>query len=214
MSRVIRPEWNEYFMLSAKLASSRSTCNSRPTGAVIVKDRQILATGYNGASSGMEHCLGQKMVCTTCQGYGTEVHLSGTTLDRDVSSRTCGVCKGKGELPYCHRRAQGVNDHDKQNVCRSNHAEANAIAMAARYGISVKGATIYCTLAPCHICLKLLKAAEIQMIFYEYAYEDLNQEGVYLPENLIRIQIRSEVTDAVLEQLRGNTSTRRLPRTA
>ena len=39
-------------MLIAKLVSTRSTCNSRPTGAVLVKDRQILATGYNGSMPG------------------------------------------------------------------------------------------------------------------------------------------------------------------
>jgi len=48
----MRPSWDEYFMLIAKLVSTGSTCNSRPTGAVLVKDRQILATGYNGSISG------------------------------------------------------------------------------------------------------------------------------------------------------------------
>ena len=43
-------------MLIAKLVSTRSTCNSRPTGAVLVKDRQILATGYNGVPRGVAHC--------------------------------------------------------------------------------------------------------------------------------------------------------------
>jgi deoxycytidylate deaminase len=48
----MRPSWDEYFMLIAKLVSTRSTCNSRPTGAVLVKDRQILATGCNGSLPG------------------------------------------------------------------------------------------------------------------------------------------------------------------
>ena len=55
----MRPSWNEYFMLIAKLVSTRSTCNSRPTGAVLVKDRQILATGYNGSMPGAPHCTDQ-----------------------------------------------------------------------------------------------------------------------------------------------------------
>lgn len=46
---IYRPTWDEYFMLLAKLASTRSTCLAFPVGAVIVKDRQVLATGYNGA---------------------------------------------------------------------------------------------------------------------------------------------------------------------
>lgn len=58
-TKSIRPSWNEYFMAIAKLASTRSTCNSRPTGAVIVRDKHVLATGYNGAPPGAPHCLGQ-----------------------------------------------------------------------------------------------------------------------------------------------------------
>lgn len=51
-----RPSWNEYFMTIAKVVSTRSTCNSRPTGAVIVRDKQILSTGYNGSAPGVTHC--------------------------------------------------------------------------------------------------------------------------------------------------------------
>ncbi|MBF0530075.1 MAG: dCMP deaminase family protein [Deltaproteobacteria bacterium] len=51
-----RPGWHEYFMALAKLVASRSTCNSRKTGAVIVRDHQVLSTGYNGAMSGAPHC--------------------------------------------------------------------------------------------------------------------------------------------------------------
>jgi dCMP deaminase len=53
----IRPSWDEYFMSIAELASTRSTCLRRQVGSVIVKDKKILATGYNGAPSGLKHCL-------------------------------------------------------------------------------------------------------------------------------------------------------------
>jgi len=52
-----RPNWDEYFMNIAELVSKRSTCLRRGVGAVLVRDRRILATGYNGAPSGMRHCL-------------------------------------------------------------------------------------------------------------------------------------------------------------
>jgi len=52
-----RPSWDEYFMSIAELAATRSTCLRRQVGAVIVKDKKILATGYNGAPSGLKHCL-------------------------------------------------------------------------------------------------------------------------------------------------------------
>ena len=51
-----RPSWDEYFMSIARLVAGRSTCLRRQVGAVIVKDRRVLASGYNGAPSGLPHC--------------------------------------------------------------------------------------------------------------------------------------------------------------
>ena len=52
-----RPSWETYFMDIATLVARRSTCKRRSVGAVIVKDKRILSTGYNGAPTGMKHCL-------------------------------------------------------------------------------------------------------------------------------------------------------------
>jgi dCMP deaminase len=52
-----RPSWDEYFMNIAGLVAKRSTCIRRQVGAVLVRDRRVLATGYNGAPSGLRHCL-------------------------------------------------------------------------------------------------------------------------------------------------------------
>ena len=52
-----RPSWDEYFMRIAMLAATRSTCLRRQVGAVIVKQKKVLATGYNGSPSGLRHCL-------------------------------------------------------------------------------------------------------------------------------------------------------------
>ena len=51
-----RPSWDEYFLSIAKLVAERSTCLRRQVGAVIVKEKRILTTGYNGAPSGLDHC--------------------------------------------------------------------------------------------------------------------------------------------------------------
>ena len=51
-----RPSWDEYFLKLAFEVSKRSTCLRRAVGAIIVKDRRILATGYNGVPSGLRHC--------------------------------------------------------------------------------------------------------------------------------------------------------------
>ena len=51
-----RPSWDEYFMDITCLVAKRATCLRRAVGAVIVKDRRVLATGYNGAPSNVRHC--------------------------------------------------------------------------------------------------------------------------------------------------------------
>ena len=56
MESAIRPSWEIYFMDITSLVAKRATCLRRAVGAVIVKDKRILATGYNGAPSGVRHC--------------------------------------------------------------------------------------------------------------------------------------------------------------
>lgn len=51
-----RPSWDEYFMEIIQVVKKRSTCLRRKVGAVIVKDKRILSTGYNGAPTGLKHC--------------------------------------------------------------------------------------------------------------------------------------------------------------
>ena len=52
----VRPTWDEYFLNIAKVVATRSTCPRRAVGAVLVRDRQILSTGYNGSPRGLAHC--------------------------------------------------------------------------------------------------------------------------------------------------------------
>jgi dCMP deaminase len=53
----MRPSWDDYFMDIANLVKTRSTCLRRQVGCVIVKDKRILCTGYNGAPAGTSHCI-------------------------------------------------------------------------------------------------------------------------------------------------------------
>jgi dCMP deaminase len=52
----MRPDWDHYFMRMATLAASRSTCVRRHVGAVVVKDRMVLSTGYNDTPRGLRNC--------------------------------------------------------------------------------------------------------------------------------------------------------------
>jgi dCMP deaminase len=182
-----RPNWNEYFMLIAKIVSSRSTCNSRPIGAVITKNNQILATGYAGAMPGSPHCIDQPPM-------------------------------ENGE-PFCFRRSSGATDIDKYNFCKSTHAEANAIAQAARYGISIEGATLYTTLSPCYVCLKLIATSRINAVYYEHGYDSSSPERDLFWDNEVKsaglltyeqLVISPETYEYCLKDIQNLTSKRRL----
>ena len=54
--KIMRPTWDEYFLEIANVAKKRSTCLRRQVGAVIVKEKRILSTGYNGVPTGIRHC--------------------------------------------------------------------------------------------------------------------------------------------------------------
>jgi len=112
--------------------ATRSTCLRRQVGALLVKDRNILATGYNGTPSGITHC-------------------------EDVG---------------CLRDRLQVPSGERHELCRGLHAEQNAIIQAARHGVNIDGATLYCTTMPCIICTKMLINAGIRRIVYEEGYAD------------------------------------------
>ena len=52
-----RPSWNQYFTSITRMVATRSTCLRRHVGAILVKEKRILATGYNGAPAGLKHCI-------------------------------------------------------------------------------------------------------------------------------------------------------------
>jgi dCMP deaminase len=130
----------------ADLVAQHSTCLRRKVGAVAVKDKRIIGTGYNGAPSGMKHCA-------------------------EVG---------------CLRQELGIPSGQRHEICRGIHAEQNVIIEAARFGIPLFGADLYCTTLPCLICSKMLINCGIKRIFYREAYNDpitigiLNDAGVEL----------------------------------
>ena len=129
----MRLSWDEYFMQIAELVKTRSTCIRRQVGAVIVKDNQIISTGYNGAPSGLEHCT---------------------------------------DVGICERNRLNIPSGQRQELCRAIHAEQNAIVFASKRGVSIEGATIYVTVAPCVTCTKMLINAGIKRLVYKEHYPD------------------------------------------
>lgn len=127
-----RPSWDEYFMDITRRVATRSTCLRRAVGAILVHDKRIIASGYNGGPSGLAHCL-------------------------DIG---------------CLREKLGIPSGQQHELCRGIHAEQNAIIQAARYGVSIEGATLYCTTQPCTQCTKMLINAGITEIVYAEGYPD------------------------------------------
>lgn len=126
-----RPTWDEYFMQVTNAISMRATCDRGRSGCVIVKDRQILASGYVGAAPGLPHCdeVGHL--------YNTVVHTDGV---------------------------------EKQHCVRTVHAEQNAICQAAKRGVALNGATLYCRMTPCRTCAMLIISCGIARVVCERKY--------------------------------------------
>jgi dCMP deaminase len=80
LSRFVRPSWDEYFMNIAKVVATRSNCMKRKVAAIIVKDRRIISTGYNGTPRGARNC--NEGGCPRCNGLAA----SGTALDECLCS--------------------------------------------------------------------------------------------------------------------------------
>ena len=128
-------KWDDRFMEMAHVISGWTSCfmEGRAIGAVIVKDKRIMTTGYNGAPQGLR------------------------------------TCKERG---YCMRRRLGIASGTRAELCYAIHAEQNAIIQAARLGVSIDGATLYCTHQPCVVCAKMIVNAGITRVVYREGYPD------------------------------------------
>ena len=126
----VRPSWDEYFMEICRTVARRGTCDRGRSGVVIVKDKQILVTGYVGSPVGFSHC-------------------------DDVG----------------HKMEEWTHDGVVRKHCvRTAHAEQNAICQAAKLGIPINGATLYCKMTPCDICAKMIVNAGIKRVVCEKIY--------------------------------------------
>lgn len=131
----MRPSREEYYLNMASQVAERSTCLRRKFGAVIVKDDQILSTGYVGAPRGTKNC--------------------------------CDIGK-------CPREVAQIPPGERYELCRSVHAEANAIINASR--LDMIGATLYLACLdvktgeytpntrPCRMCTRMIINAGIERV--------------------------------------------------
>lgn len=100
---------------------------------------------------------------------------------------TTGYNGAPAGLAHCEQvgcAREGVASGTRHELCRAVHAEQNAIIQAALHGISIEGATLYCTHQPCILCAKMLINARIKKVIYQQSYPDktalqfLEQAGI------------------------------------
>lgn len=169
-------EWDLYFMGIAKEVSKNSKCFSRSIGSVIVKDKSIIATGYNGPPRGIPSCHLRAF------GYPSfkDIYLESLLIEKKVE---------KPEEPTCPRKLLGFPSGQGLDICPASHSERSAIVEAARNGHCIKDSDMYCCCpVPCGPCAVEIINAGIkkvyitEMFFYDemskYLFDKSNVELV------------------------------------
>jgi dCMP deaminase len=142
-------------------------------------------------------------------GYNGAVHGAPHCIDRGPD--------------FCLRRSIGAHDADKYNYCLSSHAEVNAVDQAARFGIPLEDAVLYCTLEPCNWCFKQLIQAGIREIYFEEFYDSKNKEfdvywrGIMESHEGITVFKQVSISPQTLEmvfQVLSGSSVRKMPATS
>ena len=152
-----RPSWDDYFFEVCEAIARRATCDRGRSGCVIVKDKQILATGYVGAPAGLAHC------------------------------------DDAGHLLKQVRHPDGsVSSHCMRTV----HAEQNAICQAAKFGLALNGATLYCSMTPCQSCAMMIINIGICRIVANKRYQRCcESEAMFVTAGIELLYRSSETMD-------------------
>lgn len=157
---------DEVLLHVAEAMSARSTCPRGNAGAVVALDGRILSSGYNGAPAGLLHCA-HAADCAGCADPEPEHQIMDAMNDRPQRPR--------GHRPDCLTIT---------GCLHAVHAEANAIAFAARHGVLLLGATMYTTMSPCRGCAQLIIQAGIVAVHSREHYRDPTGEYLLTTANI------------------------------
>lgn len=146
----MRPTIDQTLMSIAMNWEDRSTCDRNHVGVVIARDGRVIGSGYNGAPAGMPHCthgmnFPSNRIIAASPNLMDKIMPPGSILPTTGYDRGCKL---------------------------AIHAEANALAYAARHGVAVEGATVYTTLSPCYPCSQLMIAAGLARVVFNRSYRD------------------------------------------
>ena len=148
-------------MQIASVVAKRGTCSRAQVGAVVSRDGRIIATGYNGAPAGLPHCDHSNEFFRYELGHATLEGIDWTSAPGRIM-----------EIQPMEVTVSGCTV--------AVHAEQNAIAFAAKYGLALEGGDLHCTHAPCANCSRSIINAGLKRVFFKIPYR--LTEGVELLE--------------------------------
>ncbi len=151
--------WDKYFYDITNAVASNSKCLSRQIGAILVQDKTIIGSGYNGPPRGIPHCRDR---------YEIDELLK-TELDKR------GIKKYEHTVQFCPRQTLGYKSGQGLEWCVAGHAERNALINSARLGIKTFGTKMYMNCGtPCTPCLvEIINAGIEEIIITKYNNYDL-----------------------------------------
>lgn len=155
----LNKRWDTYFHSICNAIASKSPCLSRKIGAILVRDKSIISTGYNGPPRGVPHC-------------GHKRFAKDRILDELTRGKEIGLYKSK---TICPRKLLGYASGTHMELCPAQHAEENCVSNAARLGVSVLNSTLYMnSVIPCKNCFgTLINAGIIEVVVNEAkAYDE------------------------------------------
>ena len=166
-------KWDLYFLRLAKQVSTNSSCMSRKIGAVLVKDKAIISTGYNGPVRGVKHCNERVL-----EFYESFENKRLYELEKDYP------------ITICPRKFFGYKSGQGLHLCQAAHAEENSLIQAARNGISTYGTALYCYCGQiCKNCaIKVINAGVKELIYLDGKEEYDKYAGVLLEESGIVVR--------------------------
>lgn len=156
-----RPSWDSYFLGLVGKVAERATCDRGKSGALIVKDKRILCSGYVGSPPGMPHC---------------------------------------DEVGHQFKKVVNEDGTVTKHCVRTIHAEQNAIAQAAKYGLSLQDTTLFCTMEPCLVCARLIVSVGIKKVVAKRRYHAARESRDLFANTGVQLLVVEDVTESYENQ--------------
>lgn len=151
--------WDEYFLEICKQVGSNTKCLSRQIGSILVKDKSIIATGYNGPPRGIPSCSERYLKDKFLIKALTEAGIN--HMDEAIMNK-------------CPRQSLGYKSGEGLGWCVAGHSERNCLINAARTGVCTMGTTLYMTCGiPCGDCfVEIINAGISEIVCTKLTYYD------------------------------------------